>query len=240
MSTLCSDYISCSLGVTAFANAFQILLDLINVIFSCLTDWPFPLWARNASAAVRAGRAHRCHSKSSTILLLSVFVPCSFTSSSSSYGPLQFNELCKMPCHFLRSPRWEYRLLVNSVWLNGCLLSLQWQTATFNWDWWKMYIITKLLTSFCRPQDVTDTWPPKVVAELLLTGSKEWEEFAPELPHILTFLTLIQPEFNKLIHFPRMEKKEMISPLISMSCFPHQQKKDNKTHLYTSEGCCEG
>ena len=97
-------------------------------------DWPFPLWARNVSAAARAGRAHWCHSKPSTIPLFMVFVPLSFTSSSSSQGPLQFSELCKKPCHFLRPPRCpcKHRLLINSVSLSGGLLSLQWQTATFN------------------------------------------------------------------------------------------------------------
>lgn len=170
------DYISCSLGATVFANAFQILLDLISVIFSFLMDWPFPLWARKTSAAARAGRAHWCHSKPSTILLFTVFVPCSFASSSSSQGPLQFCELCKKPCHFLRPPPCprKYRLPINSVSLTAYLLSRQWQTATFNSARWKIYVITKLpLTSFCHPQDLTETWPPKVVAELLLPGSKE-------------------------------------------------------------------
>lgn len=66
------------------------------------------------------------------------------------------------------------RLLLNSVSLTSCLLSLQWQTATFNSDWWKIYTITKHpLASFCHPQDLTETWPPKIVTELLLTDSKE-------------------------------------------------------------------
>lgn len=66
------------------------------------------------------------------------------------------------------------RLLLNSVSLTGCLLSLQWQTATFNSDWWKIYTITKHpLASFCHPQNLTETWPPKIVTELLLTDSKE-------------------------------------------------------------------
>lgn len=144
-------------------------------------DWPFPLQARNNSAAARAGRAHWCHSKPSTILLFMVFVPNSLTAAS----PLKvhFISLNLKPCHFSQPPHCscKYRLLINS-------LSLQWQTASFNSDWWKIYIITKLpLASFCHLQDLPETWSPKAEAELLLTDFKEWEEFVSDQPPHLDF-----------------------------------------------------
>lgn len=141
-----------------------------------------------------------------------MFVPNSLTAAPPLM--VHFSSVNLKPCHFSQPPHCscKYRLLINS-------LSLQWQTAIFNSDWWKIYIITKLpLPSFCHLQNLPETWSPKAVAVLLLTGFKEWEEFVPDWSPHLSFLTFSQ-NLTNLALFQEQKTKERILPLISVSCF---------------------
>lgn len=144
----------------------------------------FPSVSQEHFAAARAGRARWCHSKPSTVLLFAVFGPRSFTSSSSSQGPLQFSELCKKPCHFFRPPRCpsKYRLLLPFVtyWLppvsavTNCNLQLRLMENLYH------HKTPSYLPLSCPGphRDLTS----KGYDGALLTGSKEQQEFAPDLP----------------------------------------------------------
>lgn len=145
---------------------------------------------------------------------------CWFPTPSLAASPLKvhFNALWKKPRQFLWPPHYPrtYMLLISSVSPTGCLLSLHWQTATFNSEWWLIYALTKIpLVSSCNHRDLTSKGCGR-------TAFNRLQGMAGVCFHILIFLPHLRPEFDRLGSFPGMEAKERLLPLISISCFLHQ------------------